>query len=112
MSYYGIGLKSKIDAATFAKAEKGEIKAFFFGYIRYTDIFGYLHTEGFCFPYTKLGIEQAESACAIVAGKNYNYSRRERIPPEGSEFIPPQGAELTADDIAKFNAELAAAKGG
>jgi hypothetical protein len=47
-----------------------------------------------------------------VAGKNYNYSRRERIPPEGSEFIPPQGAELTADDIAKFNAELAAAKGG
>ena len=100
---FAVEAKKKIDAATFARLNSGELKAFLFGYVRYTDVFEYLHTEAFCFRYLKIGIEQAESTCAIVAGKNYDYSRREKIPPEGFETIPPRAAELTADDIEKAN---------
>jgi hypothetical protein len=103
---FAIGAKKKINAATFDRLSGGELKAFFFGYIRYTDVFEYLHTEGFCFRYVQIGIEQTESTCAIVAGKNYNYRRREKIPSEGFEVIPPQGAELTIDDIEKVNEEM------
>ena len=44
-----LALKKKIDAATLGRISSGELKAFFFGYIRYVDVFEYLHTEGFCF---------------------------------------------------------------
>jgi hypothetical protein len=103
---YGIGLKQKINAATFNDIQSGKLKPFLFGYIRYADVFEYLHTEGFCFRYTQIGIDQAASQCAIVAGKNYNYSRREKIPPEGFEAISPQGAELTYDDIERLSAQM------
>ena len=105
-SIYKIGLKQKINAATFNRIQSGDLIGFFFGYVRYTDVFEYLYTEGFCFRYIKIGIDQTVSQCAIVAGKNYNYSRREKIPLEGIETLSPQGAELTDKDIEKLNAEM------
>lgn len=103
---FPIGGKRKIDADTFRRLQSGELKAFLFGYFRYADLFDYLHTEGFCFRYLTLGIDQGASTCAIVAGKNYNYKRSEKIPVAGLETIQTQGAELTFDDIAKLNANM------
>ena len=108
---YGIGLKLKMRPDTFNDIQSGKLKAFFFGYVRYTDVFDYLHTEGFCFRYTQIGVDQTPSICAIVAGKNYNYSRREKIPPEGFATLPPQGAELTWEDVEKLNAQMRAERG-
>jgi hypothetical protein len=101
------GIKDKINASTFALIRAYDLKGFFFGYVRYTDIFGYLHTEGFCFRFTRIGDGAGvESVCAIVAGDSYNYTRREKIPPEGIDSIAPQGTELSADDVARLNKKL------
>ncbi len=96
--------KTRIDAATFSQIKSNISKAFFFGYVRYSDVFDNLHTEGFCFRFLTIGIDQAVSECAVVAGRNYNYSRTEKIPAEGFEILSPQGAELSAEDIEKFMA--------
>lgn len=103
---WALGTGKRIDAATYNRSHIGELKVFLYGYIRYSDLFDYLHTEGFCFRFLKITSDKAASECSIVAGDNYNYRRREKIPPEGFETIPPQGAELTFEDIAKANAKI------
>ena len=90
-----------MSGATVALINEDKLKTFFFGYVRYTDIFGYLHTEGFCFRFFEIGDGSSKSStCAIVAGNDYNYTRTEKLPPEGLVGIVPQGAELSMDVIA------------
>ena len=72
--------------------------------MRYTDIFGFLHTDGFCFRFTKIGDgANAESECTIVGGNAYNFSRKEKIPLGGYENPTPQGTEASEDDLARIN---------
>ncbi len=98
--------RERIKEETINSIKSDNIKPFFFGYIRYTDVFNNLHTEGFCFRFFQPGIDLVESKCAIVAGHNYNYNRTEKIPAEGFESLSPQGSELTAEDIAKLNEKI------
>jgi hypothetical protein len=50
---------------------------FLFGYVKYADAFGFLHTKGFCFQ-NRLNKPPIE----LAGGRSYNYSRSERIPDE------------------------------
>ena len=47
---------------------------FLFGYVKYADAFGFLHTKGFCFL-CRLGKPPIE----LAGGRSYNYSRSEKI---------------------------------
>jgi hypothetical protein len=81
--------KQQVDEIT-----KGKLAIFYFGYVKYTDVFGYAHTDGFCFRFGKMDMRTGEYACNIAGGSKYNYSRSEKIPAEGYEALPPQGAEI------------------
>jgi hypothetical protein len=50
---------------------------FVFGYVKYADAFGLLHTKGFCFL-NRLNKPPIE----LAGGPSYNYSRSEKIPNE------------------------------
>jgi hypothetical protein len=50
---------------------------FIFGYIKYADAFGYLHTKGFCFK-----IRLHRGPIELAGGNAYNYSRSEKMPDE------------------------------
>jgi hypothetical protein len=80
------GTREKKGAAKYASVRDDKLQRFFFGFVRYSDIFGYLHTDGFCFRFTKIGDGAGmESECTIVGGNTYNFSRREKIPASGYE---------------------------
>ena len=101
------GVRMKISGPIAGLIQKDDLKKFFYGYVRYTDIFGYLHTDGFCFRFLEVGDGNIkESTCAIVAGNSFNYSRTEKIPLDGLEAINPQGSELSSDRIAELNRVL------
>jgi hypothetical protein len=98
------GTRDKIDGSTFARIRDDRLNRFFFGYVRYTDIFGYLHTEGFCFRFTKVGDgANIQSECTIVGGNTYNFTRREKLPVVGYESPTFKGGEASDCDIARIN---------
>jgi hypothetical protein len=98
------GIKEHINAPMFANIKGGKLKQFFFGYARYTDIFGYLHTDGFCFLFTKIGDgANVQSECAAAGGNNYNFSRREKIPSSGYENPAFQPGGASEADLARIN---------
>jgi hypothetical protein len=89
---------TKLSTSELNSLTLGTLRMYFFGYIRYTDVFGYLHTEGFCFRFHKFGFDNTTSECALVAGDEYNYSRSEKIPLEGVKALSPRGAELPIEE--------------
>jgi len=101
------GAKQRLSAETFQKIQSGELKLFFFGYMKYSDLLGYLRVGGFCFRFTQLGeaTAQRQSQCTISGGPKYNYERSEKIPPEGIAALPVQGSEFSAEEIEKFRRE-------
>ncbi|HWX61356.1 hypothetical protein [Bradyrhizobium sp.] len=98
------GIRDKIDAATFALIRDDELKRFLFGYVRYTDIFGYLHTEEFCFRFTKIGGgANIKSDCTMVGSNSYNFVRRKKLPATGYETPTKKGSEATEYHLARIN---------
>lgn len=90
-----LALKDHIDLAKYTLMTNGKLRPYLFRYVKYSDVFGYLHTEGFCFLFTKFGGTYEDSECIIIGSNLYNYSRAEKIPPEGFLAMQPQGAELS-----------------
>lgn len=84
-------LVKEIDYNTFSRIMRGDLKPFFFGYVRYTDVLGYMHTEGFCFRFFSIETDDRPSTCAIVAGRKYNYDRTEKFRRSDSRRWPPRG---------------------
>jgi hypothetical protein len=97
------GIRDKIDAATFALIRDDELKRFLFGYVRYTDIFGYLHTEGFCFRFTKIGDGANIKSDCMVGGNSYNFVRSKKLPATGYETPTIKGSEATEYHLARIN---------
>jgi hypothetical protein len=105
IGHYPIGPNSPYEAPLYARIQrisrpqyeeiiKANLPVFYFGYIKYTDVFGYAHADGFCFRFGKMD-SNGKFNCNIAGNRQYNYSRTEKIPPEGYENLPSQGAEIT-----------------
>jgi hypothetical protein len=67
-----------LTADEIAMISTGNLPFFFFGYIKYTDVFGYLITKGFCFRF-RLG---NNAISELVGGRIYNYTKYQKTPPE------------------------------
>jgi hypothetical protein len=91
---------NQIDLSTYELIKSVSLRVFFFGYVKYADVFDNLHTEGFCFRF--FNALKDKSMCTVVGGRAYNYNRTEKIPTEGFEKLPPQGGELTIEDRDRF----------
>jgi len=87
------GLADKIPGGIYDKAASNDsMNFYFFGYIKYSDVFGYLHTHGFCFHFFNL--KHREVDAAVTGSDKYNYERTEKIPPGGFRDLAPRGAEM------------------
>jgi hypothetical protein len=60
-------------------ARDGTVPINVFGYIKYVDVFGYVHTKGFCL---RTGFQGGKPYVHTVGGKAYNYRRVERATPD------------------------------
>lgn len=67
-----VPLMKKLGSEDVAKIKSGHQHLFFCGHIKYSDVFGYMRTKGFCFRYNTNGM------VSIVGGRRLNYEKKRR----------------------------------
>ncbi|HEV7983972.1 MAG TPA: hypothetical protein VGP86_13850 [Xanthobacteraceae bacterium] len=73
------GISDGSISAYLEKPGDGGVDVFFFGRMKYADIFGSRHTTGF-----GLKFDSIEKIWLVTGGGTYNYDRTERDPTEGA----------------------------
>lgn len=71
-------LNRNLTTEEITKIGGGETPIYFFGYVKYTDVFDQLTTKGFCFR-VSMG---PNGLIELAGGEAYNYRRSEKTPPE------------------------------